>query len=344
MTTCFIVQPIHADGIACLRDAGIAVRFASATDMTLVAAEIGDAVAVITRDAGLDARAMAAAPGLRIVAGHGVGTNRIDLPQAERRGIMVVNTPDTNIRSVAEYTIGLMFAVARRITEADRAVRTGDWGFRYQGRMVELHGMSLGLVGFGQIARLVASMARAALDMKVVVWSPSVPDDIIRMAGARRADTLHDLLAMSDVVSVHRPLRPDTVNTIDDAALRAIRPGAMLINTGRGGLVDIQALDRALRDGRVRGAALDVFANEPPAPDDPVMAMPRVVLSPHIAGATEDAMRATAVLCATQIIDGLNGRTPAHPVATPVTRPVSTNHMVSAADAEMHPQPPEGMA
>ncbi|GBQ27379.1 hydroxyacid dehydrogenase [Gluconacetobacter azotocaptans] len=319
MTTCFIVQPVHSDGVACLRDAGITVRFASSADMAVVAAEIGDAVAVITRDAGLDARAMAAASGLRVIAGHGVGTNRIDLPQAKRRGIMVVNTPDTNIRSVAEYTIGLMFAVARRITEADRAVRAGNWGFRYQGHMAELHGKSLGLVGFGQIARLVASMARAALDMEVAVWSPNVPDDIIRMAGVRRADTLHGLLAMSDVVSLHRPLRPDTVNTIDDAALRAIRPGAMLINTGRGGLVDIQALNRALRDGRLGGAALDVFAREPPATDDPVLAMPRVVLSPHIAGATEEAMRATAVLCATQIIDCLNGRTPAHPVTASPT-------------------------
>lgn len=312
MRHCFVTQPIHPDGVARLERAGIGVRFASAADMATVGREIGDAVAVITRDLGIDAAAIRAAPRLRLIACHGVGTNRIDLAQAARCGVVVTNTPGTNVQSVAEHAIGLMLALARRVTEADRAVRAGDWGFRYASGFAELRGRRLGLAGFGAIAQAVARIAEAGFGMEVAVWSPRTPAALVEAASVRPSGSLRELLATSDVVSLHRPLRDDAVHMIDDEALAAIRRGALLINTGRGGLVDIAALRRALEDGRVAAAALDVFANEPPAADDPVMRLPRTILTPHLGGATQDALRATALLCADQVIAALSGATPMH--------------------------------
>ncbi|MBB2203041.1 hydroxyacid dehydrogenase [Gluconacetobacter tumulisoli] len=318
MTGCFIVQPIHPDGVARLEAAGIPVRFASSPAMNVVAREIGSACAVITRDAGMDAHAIAAAGALRIIASHGAGVNRIDFDQARARSVIVTNTPGTNARSVAEYTIGLMLALARRIPEADSAVRDGNWDFRYSPEMVQLHGRCLGLVGFGAIAQQVARIARDGFGMHVAAWSPGAPDALLAQYPVTRASSLHALLAASDVVSLHRPLRPDTQGMIDDAALHAIKPGALLINTGRGALVDNDALRRALEDRRVMAAALDVFTTEPPAQDDPVRTMPRTLLTPHIGGTTEEALSATACQCAEQVIDCLAGRTPAHIVPAPI--------------------------
>ena len=314
MASCFITQPIHFEGIECLRAAGIVVRIASSADMTVVRREICDAEAVITRDAGLSGEAMRAAPRLRLIASHGIGTNRIDLLEARQQHIVVTNTPATNVRSVAEHTIGMMLALARRVTEADQAVRCGDWAFRYTTGFIELKGKCLGLAGFGQIAQEVARIARAGFGMEVMAWSPGTPDERFAQLCVVRASSLQDLLAGSNVVSLHRPLRADTVNMIDEAALRVINPGALLINVGRGGLVDIRALDRALRDGRVGAAALDVFTTEPPGADDPVMLLPRTILTPHLGGTTKEALVRTAILCATQVMAVLKGETPPHVV------------------------------
>jgi len=317
MADCFITQPIHDDGLALLRAAGCRLRFATAADAGTVAREIGSADVVITRDAGLNAAAMRAAPRLGMVASHGVGVNRIDLDQARAQGLLVTNTPDTNTRAVAEYTIGLMLALARRVLEADRAVRAGNWAFRHEAGPIELRNRTLGLAGFGTIARQVAAIAQAGFAMKVSVWSPHAPDDALAAAGVTRAASLADLLGQSDVISLHRPLREDTANMIDEASLHAIRPGALLINTRRGGLIDIPALHRALRDGRVGAAALDVFTTEPPADDDPVRTQPRTILTPHLGGTTAEALSATASLCARQVIAALRGETPPHVVLAP---------------------------
>lgn len=314
MTRCLVVQPIHPAGLAALEQAGIEPVMASSPDTAAVARDIPGAAAVITRDAGLKAAAMDAAPGLRVVASHGTGTNTIDVAHARTKGIIVVNTPGANARSVAEHAVGLMLAVMRRGVEADRAVRDGHWAFRYAGNMGELHGKALGLVGFGAIARLVAGIAAGGFGMRVSAWSPSVAPDAFAAAGVARADSLHALLGSSDVVSLHRPIRPDTAGLMDAAAFAAMRPGAVLVNTARGELIDAAALREVLVSGRLRGAGLDVFAPEPPPPDDPLLRLDNVVLAPHTGGATEDALRETALRCAVQVVDVLEGRAPAHPV------------------------------
>jgi len=312
MTTCFIVQPVHEAGIERLREGGVAARTASAADMATVAREIGDCAAVITRNAGIDAAAMDAARALRVIANHGVGTNKIDLAHAARLGIPTVFTPAANARSVAEQAIALMLAVARRVPAADAAVRSGDWGLRYEPGMVELHGKVLGLVGFGVIARMTAGIAQHGFGMHAVAWSPNTPDAALAEAGVGRATELAVLLEAADVVSLHRPLRPDTRHTIGAAEIARMRPGAILVNTARGELVDGDALAEALEMGRIAGAGLDVFAIEPLPAGDRLLRAPRTVLAPHLGGATDDALRETALQCAEQILDALAGRRPRH--------------------------------
>jgi D-3-phosphoglycerate dehydrogenase len=312
MKTCLVVQPIHPDGIARLEAAGITTCYASSSDMKVVVAEISGADAVITRDAGLSASAIAAAPRLQVIANHGIGTNKIDVAAATKSGIPIVFTPHANARSVAEHTITLMLAVARRIVEADRATKAGDWNFRYSGGMQEMSGKTLGLIGFGTIAREVCEIARDGFGMNVRVWSPHAPEQSINDAQATRAGSLQKLLGLADVISMHRPLREDTHHTLDAAGIELLKPNAIVINTARGGLIDEAALADCLRNGRIAGAGLDVFANEPMTPEQALAKCDRTVLGPHVAGSTDDALRKTALQCAEQIIQVLAGKHPDH--------------------------------
>jgi D-3-phosphoglycerate dehydrogenase len=312
MPECLIVQPIHPAGLDLLREHGVTPRLASAADPATVARELPGCAAVITRNAGLKTAAMRAADSLRVIANHGVGTNNIDLATAAELGIPVVFTPTANARSVAEHAMALILALARKVIPADAAVRGLDWTLRYEAKMMELHGRTLGLVGFGTIGRMTGAIARNGFGMRLLVFSPGTGDAALVEDGAERAPTLEVLLSRSDVVSLHRPLRPDTENMIDAVALARMQPHALLVNTARGGLVDGAALAAALRAGTIAGAALDVFHVEPTPADDPVMEAPNTVLAPHIAGVTEAAMRETAMQCASQVLDALAGRRPPH--------------------------------
>ena len=311
MTECFIIQPIHPAGIALLQQGGVTPRFASAHDPATVIREIRDADAVITRNAGFRRPEIEAAPRLRVVCNHGVGMNAIDVAHATALGIPVVNTPTANGRSVAEHAITLMLALARRVVEADAAVRAEDWRLRYEARMEQMQGKLLGLVGFGAIGRMTGAIARQGFGMRLMVFSPGSEDAALAEAGAERAPSLHALLSEADVVSLHRPLRPDTRHCIDAAALACMKPTALLVNTARAELIDGEALAAALHRGSIAGVALDVFRVEPPRADaDPLLRTPRTLLAPHIAGVTEDAMRETALQCASQVLDVLAGRLP----------------------------------
>lgn len=222
-----------------------------------------------------------AAPRLQLIQKIGVGVNTIDLDAAKARGIPVCNLPGTNARAVAEMTLTLMLAVIRRVPRFDAGLRAGVWADPLlQDGIGELGGKTVGLVGYGAIPRLLAPVL-AALGCRVLYHTRNPVGDAI---GERR--TLDALLAESDVVSLHIPLTPDTERLIDGAALAKMRPGAVLVNTARGGLVDQSALVAALRSGRLGGAGLDVFAAEPVAPREPLLALPNVVLAPHVAWVT----------------------------------------------------------
>lgn len=310
MHECFIVQPIHPAGIEALEAAGIRTRRASAQDMETVAREIGNADAVITRDAGLNAAAMNAAPALSLISNHGIGTNKVDVAHAAALSIPISFTPTANALSVAEHALMLMLACAKRGVEADAAARRGDFRFKFQGGMMELSGKVLGIAGLGTIGTHLARMAKAAFGMRVLVWSPSASPDAVAAVG-ERAETLGELLAGADVISLHRPARPDTRHMINAETLAAMKPGAILVNTARGALIDEHALADALRTGPIRAAGLDVFDPEPIDPaTSPLVDLPNVVLAPHVAGSTEDALRSTALACASHVIAALRGERP----------------------------------
>ena len=220
---------------------------------------------------------IASAPRLKLIQKIGVGVNTIDLEAAKQRGIPVCNLPGTNARAVAELTLGLMLSVLRRIPAFDRGLRSGTWtDAALQDGINELGGRAVGLIGYGAIPRMLAPVL-AAMGCSVTYYARTRAADAV---AAYRP--LERLLAEADIVSLHLPLTPETGRIVDAAALARMKPGAILLNTARGGLVDQPALIRALESGRLAGAGLDVFETEPPAPGDPLLALPNVVVTPHI--------------------------------------------------------------
>lgn len=310
MPDCLIIQPIHDRGLSVLREAGITPRPASASDMTTVAREVGEAVAVITRNAGFSRAALDGAPRLRVIGNHGIGTDPVDVAHASELGIPVVNNPTANVISVAEHAIGLMLAVARRMLAADQAARARDFRWKFSNPQVELFGKVLGIIGFGVIGRETARRAAQGFGMRPLVYSPSVPDSALE--GFPRAATIEALLAEADVVSLHVKLSAATRNLLSAERLALMKEGAILINTARGAAVDEAALAAALRAGRLFGAGIDVFSAEPPPEGHPLLDAPNTVLAPHAGGSTEEALVRTAEECARQVVDVLAGRRPAN--------------------------------
>lgn len=309
---CLLIQPIHPAGIDVLAEAGIEVREASATDMATVAREIAAADAAITRNAGLDRTAMAAAPNLKVLGNHGIGTDPVDVTYATEIGLPIIYTPHANVQSVAEQAIAMMLAISKRVREADAAVREDRFDYRYARDFRELHGKTLAIVGFGRIGLRTAELARAAFDMRIIVYSPHVEAKAIEAAGMEKWDDLDAVLREADVVSLHQRLTPETREWLDAKRISTMKKGAILVNTARGALVDAEALVAAVESEHLRGAAMDVFEIEPLPADHPYCGTEGIVLSPHIGGATEEAMLRTAVETAGQVIDVLAGRRPEH--------------------------------
>jgi D-3-phosphoglycerate dehydrogenase len=245
------------------------------------------------------ARVFAACPRLRLLSVWGTGTDHVDLASAARYGVTVTNTPGVSARSIAEHALALLFAVARRIPEMDAATRLGTWP---RGRGMELYGKTCGVIGYGAIGRQFARLA-AALGMRVIVWT---------MHPERYADMefveLDDLYRASDVVSVHLRLSPQTESFVGAAQFALMKPGAILINTARGAIVEEQALIEALGAGRIAGAGLDVFAAEPLPPRHPLTRLGNVVLTPHCAGITPEALEAGLKMAVDNIWEFLEGR------------------------------------
>ena len=244
-------------------------------------------------------RVFAACPRLRLLSVWGTGTDHVDMASAARHGVTVTNTPGVSARSIAEHALALLFAVARRIPEMDAATRLGTWP---RGRGVELYGKTCGVIGYGAIGRQFARLA-AALGMRVLVWT---------MHPAHYADVefveLEELYRASDVVSVHLRLSAETKSFIAAGQFALMKPGAILINTARGAIVDEQALIESLGSGLIAGAGLDVFAAEPLPPQHPLTRLGNVVLTPHCAGITPEALEAGLKMAVDNIWEFLEGR------------------------------------
>ena len=250
------------------------------------------------------------APNLRVIARHGAGYDTVDVDAATERGIPVTITGAANAGAVAEHVFALLLAVARNIVPADHAVRAGKWtATRDDLTGFELAGRTMGLLGCGRIGRRVATIA-TALGMTVAVTDPALSSADADALGIRLIDR-DELFGVSDVLSIHLPLTPETDKIIDRRALAALPVGAVVVNTARGGLIDEQALLEYLDNGHLTGVGLDVFTNEPPPMGDAIAAHPRTVLSPHIGGQTREAMRRVAMDATQSILTAYRGEVPA---------------------------------
>ncbi len=248
----------------------------------------------------------------RVIARYGVGVDTIDLVAATERGIVVTNVPDYCVDEVSDHALALLLALARRLPKLLRATAAGRWQATDAQPVHRLRDRTLGLVGFGRIAREVGRKAQA-LGLRVVASDPFVPGEAITAAGVEPRG-LEELLAEADVVSLHAPLTPETRHLIDAEALARMKPGAYLVNTSRGGLVDTDALREALASGRLGGAALDVLETEPPDPDDELLADENVLVTPHTSFYSEESLVEMRRKCVAQVITVLEGRRPDYPV------------------------------
>lgn len=271
---------------------------------------VGSAVGAIVSTDPFDQAVLASAPELRVIARVGVGIDSIDLDAATARGVAVTVTPGANESTVADHTVALMLAVLRRLCEHNEGVRAGRWERTGRHTPWLLSGARVGLIGYGRIGQLVARRL-SGFDVHLFVSDLATIDD----TAVEEVD-LDTLLATCDVVSLHAPLTPETQGAIGERELALMRPGTVLINTARGGIVDERALTEALRDGRLRGAGLDVFAGEPPDSSSALLRLPNVVLSPHNAGLSVQSIDDMLRRATASVVDILGGRAPAD-VANP---------------------------
>ncbi len=266
-------------------------------------AMLPDADALVIRSATtVDAEMLQHAARLKMIARAGVGVDNVDLAAATARGIVVVNTPDGNTISTAEFTFGLLLALARHIPGGYSSMQEGRWD-RKAFTGVELRGKTLGIVGFGRIGRAVARRAMA-FDMAVITSDPYIPQDLAEDFGVRLVD-LDTLFAEADFVTLHSVITDDTRHLINASSLARMKKGVRIINAARGGLIDDAALADAIRSGHVAGAALDVYAQEPPPSDHPLIGLKGVLHTPHLAASTADAQVNVAIDAAKLLVKGL---------------------------------------
>lgn len=262
----------------------------------------------------VDAALLDAAPGLVIVACSGRGTDAVDAAAAAARGVAAVNNPGFGKRPVSEAAIGMIVALAKRLLPSDAWMRRGE-GWRHRSdfsEFLELEGKTLGVIGFGEVGAETARKAIVAFGMRVLAYDPYVPPERMRAIGVQRVDTLDPLLAESDVVTLHPELNDETRGMIGEAQLRRMKRGAYLVNTSRGRVVQQAALVRALTERWIAGAALDVYEDEPVGADSPLLACEGLLLTPHVAGLSREAVEGMSLSAARQVLQALCGERPAH--------------------------------
>ncbi|ARF74973.1 hypothetical protein B7C62_24100 [Kitasatospora albolonga] len=303
------------------RDGAVEVRQVDGTDRTALLAALADADAVLVRSATrIDAEALASAPRLRAVARAGVGLDNVDVAAATAAGVLVANAPASNVVSAAEHAVALLLALARHVPQAHAALKEGRWERgAYSG--VELAGKTLGVLGLGRIGSLVARRL-AAFDMEVIAYDPYASQAHARTLGVRLTD-VDELLSRSQFLTVHLPLTEQTRGLIGFDALQRVRPDLRLVNAARGGIVDEAALYAALKEGRVAGAALDVYAHEP-CTDSPLFGLDNVIGTPHLGASTPEAQDRAGTQAAESVLLALAGLPVPDAVNAPQGVPVPT--------------------
>lgn len=281
----------------------------------LIAAETGDAAELLTLAPTIDGiltcwnpvrePVIAAAKKCQVIARYGIGIDNIDVETATEQGIVVTNVPAYCMDEVSDHAMGLLLACARKISRFDRAVRGGVWERNIGPEMYRIRGKTLGIVGFGRIGQAIIPKAKP-FGLTINVCSPRTDPKRIQQQGAQKV-TFQELLATSDFITIHAPLTQETQCMFSDAEFRAMKPTAFLINTARGGIVDTAALTKALQNGNIAGAGLDVLETEPPESDTELLTLENAVVTPHAAFVSKDAileLEVTAAKCVAQVLTG----------------------------------------
>jgi D-3-phosphoglycerate dehydrogenase len=307
-------EPIADSGLELLRS-----RFDVVEDPdTDLGSIIGDFEAIVVRSAtSLDAGLIERATRLKVIGRAGVGVDNVDVDAATRRGIVVANAPEATVVSAAEHTLALLLAIARNVPQAHAALKQGSWErSRFAG--IELAGKTLGVLGLGRIGRQVARRA-LGLGLRVLAYDPYVALERFRELGVEPAATPEDVYREADLVTLHLPLNDETRALLDRDAFAQMRDGVRIVNAARGGLVDEEALADAIRSGKVAGAALDVFGEEPYS--GPLLELEQIVVTPHLAGSTSEAQDRAGLIIAEQVIAALDGELVETAVNIPVVEP-----------------------
>lgn len=308
---------IAADGIAHLREYGFNVDVKPSQSEEDLAQILPSYSALLVRSGTrVTAKVLAGAEGLQVIGRAGVGVDNIDVVEAARRGIQVVNSPGGNTVAAAEHTMGLLLALARNIPRADEQLRQGRWERKALGG-VELAGKVLGILGLGKVGTAVAQRARA-FEMKVIGHDPYLCADRVRRLGVELLG-LEEVLRRADFISLHLPLTPETRHLIGPELLSLVKPSARLVNVARGGIICEDALCGALAAKRLAGAALDVFEEEP-AVENPLCHLDNVIVTPHLGASTGEAQVRVAMEVAQDVAGILRGQSPVNPVNRPVNR------------------------
>jgi D-3-phosphoglycerate dehydrogenase / 2-oxoglutarate reductase len=298
---------------ALLEGAGHELRFGSnATTAEEVRAAVAGADAILNCYAQIPPDVIRDLERCVVIARYGIGLDTIDLDVATEKGIVVTNVPDYCIDEVSDHALALIMTLARGVARLDRRVRTGSWSPSDAAPLHRLRGRTIGLVGFGRIARALAAKT-SPLGLRAVTFDPFVPDAAVREAGAEPLP-LEELLRSADIISIHAPLTDDSRHLIGEAELASMKPGAILVNTSRGPLIDLDALRAALGENRLGGVGLDVLEEEPPSPDDVLLSREDVVVTPHAAFYSEESVKELQRKAAEQVVEALAGRTPPYAV------------------------------
>lgn len=311
-----VSDKLPEEGLRILRETpGIEVDVKTGLSPSELMEIIGEYDALIVRSSTkVTAALLERAKKLKVIGRAGAGVDNIDVEAATKKGIVVMNTPGGNAMAAAEHTIGLMFAAARNIPQAHMSLKEGKWErTRFEG--VELHGKTLGVIGLGNIGRIVADKAKG-LGMKVIAYDPYIPKEVAQKKGIELVE-LDELLRRSDVITLHVPKTKETEGMIGPEAFSKMKDGVIIVNCARGGIIDEKALAEACRSGKVKAAGVDVFSVEPPPPDHPLLGLDNVVCTPHLGASTLEAQLNVAIAIAEQVVDFLKSGTIRNAVNAP---------------------------
>lgn len=290
-----MTQALCPEGMALLE--GVArVYVADDADPNNYLGQMQDADALIVRIAKCDANTIAGSPNLKVIGRTGVGYDSVDVAEATKRGIPVIVTPGANNRSVAEHAVAMMFALSKNLYEGQKEMCAGNWKVRDAKKAFELEGKTVGVIGLGAIGQETARICQGC-GMKVAGYDPFLPKERIEALGVACYADCEDLLRVSDIVTIHVPLTDGTRNMISMPQLKMMKQTALVINCSRGGIVNENDLVETLKNGTIAGAGTDVYCNEPPKADDPLLNCPNLIASPHSAAQTREAVIKMAQMC-----------------------------------------------